>query len=165
MATAVQPAAPSQSTSCSRSAVIVPKVRTSLTGRPCGPGTIRQATTVFLCTATPQQRGYTTSTIVPLLICALMLDRRCAGVSEVQSLQCVLSTGRQQSLLPGDTQVTLRCGLAAPGKPRPSCVLTVSPSPYRAAPHCHPRWCSMDHEYLRRAERGSGARPSRLSLP
>src|SRR2546430_1982421 len=148
MATAVQPAATSQSTSCSRSAVIVPKERTSLTGRPCGPGTIRQATTVFLCTSTPQQRGYTTSTIVPLLVCALTLDRRCAGVPQAWSLRCVLSDRRRQSVLPEGTQVNLVRGLAAPGKPRPSCVLTVVPSPYRAAPHFHPRWWSMDHDYL-----------------
>src|SRR5207248_6129400 len=89
-----------------------------------------------------------TSTIVPLLVCALTLDRRCAGVPQAWSLRCVLSGRRRQSVLPDGTPVNLVRGLAAPGKPRPSCVLTVVPSPYRAAAHFHPRWWSMDHDYL-----------------
>src|SRR5437763_4385334 len=143
MATAVQPAATSQSTSCRRSSVIVPKVRTSLHGAPPARGAIRQATTLALCTSTPQQQRCSTS-IGPFLPSV----RRCAGVPQAWSLRCVLSERRRQSVLPEGTQVNLVRGLAAPGNPRPSCVLTVVPSPYRAAPHFHPRWWSMDHEYL-----------------
>jgi hypothetical protein len=61
IATCVQPAATSQSTNASRSAVIVPNVRISLRGVAPAPGTIKQATIVFLCTSTPQQRVCTTS--------------------------------------------------------------------------------------------------------
>ena len=37
-------------------------------------------------------------------------------------------------MLPKGTQVNLVDGLTAPGKQRPSCVLTVVPSPYRVSP-------------------------------
>src|SRR5437867_5000882 len=60
MATWVMPAAASQSASRSSSWVVVPKVAISLWGWPSGSGTIRQATTVFLCTSRPAQRGYST---------------------------------------------------------------------------------------------------------
>ena len=40
---------------------MVVKLRTSLVGWPFGPGVNRQATTSFLCTSSPQQRGYMTS--------------------------------------------------------------------------------------------------------
>ena len=61
MATCVTPSDASQSESASRSSVIVPNVRISFVGFPAGPGTIRQATTVFLWMSSPQHRSYTTS--------------------------------------------------------------------------------------------------------
>src|SRR6516162_6962324 len=61
MATWVHPASWSQSAKANRSAVIVRKIRTSLTGS--GPSVLmmRHAATVFLWTSRPQQRGYSTS--------------------------------------------------------------------------------------------------------
>src|SRR6516164_6983432 len=61
MATWVHPFSWSQSAKANRSVVIVRKVRISFTGS--GPSGLRiqQATTVFLCTSRPQQRGYITS--------------------------------------------------------------------------------------------------------
>ncbi len=61
IATRVQPVDVSQSASCRRSAVRVPKVRTSLLGVPFADEQSRHATTVCLCTSMPQQRGWTTS--------------------------------------------------------------------------------------------------------
>src|SRR4029450_3268406 len=61
MATWVHPASWSQSANANKSAVIVRKVRISLMGS--GPSVLvmRQATTVFLWTSRPQQRGSITS--------------------------------------------------------------------------------------------------------
>src|SRR5215471_16956220 len=61
MATWEHPCSWSQSAKANRSVVIVRKVRVSFTAfRPLGLR-IQQATTVFLCTSRPQQRGYSTS--------------------------------------------------------------------------------------------------------
>jgi hypothetical protein len=57
IATWVQPFPASQSANASSSSVIVPKVRISFTGRPSGPGTTRQATTVRLWMSSPQHRS------------------------------------------------------------------------------------------------------------
>ena len=65
IATWVQPAACSQSASFSRSRVIVLNVRTSRRGLPPIPGVSRHATTVFLCTSSPQHRSCTASTVIP----------------------------------------------------------------------------------------------------
>ena len=65
IATWVQPAAASQSAKASRSSVIVPKVRTAWRGRRPGRGVTRQATTVFLCTSSPQHRSYSASMAPP----------------------------------------------------------------------------------------------------
>src|SRR5260370_24043467 len=50
----------SQSRQASRSAVIVENVRTWRCTLPSSPVSNTQATTFFLCTSIPQQRGYTT---------------------------------------------------------------------------------------------------------
>src|SRR6266704_3803281 len=60
-ATCVTPCAVNQSANASKSAVMVLKVRISLCGCLPAPGTTTQATTVSLCTSSPQQRSYTTS--------------------------------------------------------------------------------------------------------
>jgi hypothetical protein len=49
------PAAASQSASRSNSRVVVPQVRISSVRVAFGPGSRRQAATVFLCTSSPQQ--------------------------------------------------------------------------------------------------------------
>src|SRR5262245_60415746 len=61
MATWVHPCSWSQSAKANRSVVIVRKVRVSCTGFRPSVRRIQQATTVFLCTSRPQQRGYITS--------------------------------------------------------------------------------------------------------
>src|SRR6266536_3964561 len=71
MATWVTPPSASQSDMANRSHVMVEKVRISLRGLPWGPGVTRQATTLFLCTSRPAQRGKRTS--------MLLLLRRWAG--------------------------------------------------------------------------------------
>ena len=59
----------SQSPRASRSAVMVGKVRTSGWGRPPWVETSTQATTVALCTSSPQQRGWATSMRTPSVAC------------------------------------------------------------------------------------------------
>src|SRR5215467_555286 len=61
MATWVQPASWSQSANANRSAVMVRKVRISLTGSVPAVLVMRHAATVFLWTSRPQQREYITS--------------------------------------------------------------------------------------------------------
>src|SRR4029078_4102397 len=75
----------------------------------------RQATTVFLCTSSPQQHEYSTSIGVPLS------DRsRCVrGCGVVHTLGCVLPGWEPQAMVPRDTQVKLVCGLVAPDEARP----------------------------------------------
>src|SRR6266567_1277420 len=141
MATCVQPAATSQSTSCSRSTVIVPKVRTSLVGRPCAPGTIKQATTVALCTSTPQHRACTTSILVlpsVLLSCSLPTVRGNAPVSdsEVRAPLPGATVGATWGHS-GQSSARARSTRQTPTFVRPHRLLSTIP---RAAPHFHPRW-------------------------
>src|SRR6266550_947024 len=141
MATCVQPAATSQSTSCSRSTVIVPKVRTSLVGRPCAPGTIKQATTVALCTSTPQHRACTTSILVlpsALLSCSLPTVRGNAPVSdsEVRAPLPGATVGATWGHS-GQSSARARSTRQTPTFVRPHRLLSTIP---RAAPHFHPRW-------------------------
>jgi hypothetical protein len=60
MATGVTSCRLSQSSSANRSAVMVPKVRTTRWGAPSGSVSSTQATTVFWWMSQPQQRGYRT---------------------------------------------------------------------------------------------------------
>src|SRR6266540_7417486 len=142
MATWVQPASSSQSASCSRSSVIVPKLQISLRGLPSAPGVIRHAVTTFLWMSSPQQRSYTTSIASPP---AEFRDDRVGCPTDRAS---ALRAHWQQSVVPRDTRAQLLDGLAAPGLPG---LLTLgalrasitggqrgsSLSPVRGAPKAH----------------------------
>src|SRR3954465_15718177 len=132
IATCVTPAAPSQSASASRSAVIVPNVRTSFWSCPSASGTIRQATTVRLCRSSPQQRAYTTS-----ILAGSFPDGR-AGSPLLQTLVCVLPLREQQAVvprgLPGPTTHRARGTTEAPT----SSPAARPPPSLPPAPHFHP---------------------------
>src|SRR6266511_5778977 len=142
MATWVQPASSSQSASCSRSSVIVPKLQISLRGLPSAPGVIRHAGTTLLWMSSPQQRSYTTGIASPP---AEVRDDRGGCPTDRAS---ALRAHWQQSVVPRDTRAQLLDGLAAPGLPG---LLTLgalrasitggqrssSLSPVRGAPKAH----------------------------
>src|SRR5262245_3179829 len=116
MAICVHLLSASQSESAIRLAVVVSKVRTSLTTLPSMTRR-RQATTVALCTSRAQQRGYRTCITPPDTPPAWgpsikVLYQACSGAITAlgDSLGCSRSPGSN-----------LYSGLTAPGEDRPRC--------------------------------------------
>src|SRR6266849_9294165 len=133
MATWVTPPSANQSKSRSNSRVVVPKVRISLQGRPSGPGTIRQATTVFLCTSRPAQRGYSTSM-------GSSWDGGAGSRHERESATRASPVGEQQWVVPPGARVKLVDGLTAPVYLDLD-ARTVPGNSSRCAAYFHPGWC------------------------
>src|SRR5262245_24840119 len=92
----------SQSDSASSSAVVAPNVRTSDLRRPLAAGVRRQATTIFLCTSSPQHRSNTVS-----IFTSFMLELGGVYVSEILLSVLPAPARVQQDMAPGDAQVTL----------------------------------------------------------
>src|SRR3954466_11649386 len=140
MATWVTPSAASQSASASRSAVIVPKVRTVLRAGSFIPDTITQATTLFLWMSSPQQRGYTMSIVDALH----HVSRRSGGAHSAASVMRASRYRERQSVVPRGTRVQLKNGLATPSQ---SDLATLTPCVHQHTrlSHFHPRWCPTGH--------------------
>src|SRR5918911_3612341 len=140
MAAWVTPSAASQSDSASRSAVMVPKVRTVRRACPFSPDTITQATTLFLWMSSPQQRGYTMS-IVDVL---RHVSRRSGGAHSAASVMRASRYRERQSVVPRGTRVQLKNGLATPSQPD---LATLTPCGKQHTPrrHFHPRWRPTGH--------------------
>src|SRR3990172_6685629 len=113
MATCVQPVAASQSAIASTSVVIVLNVRVALAGCPRSPGVSKHATTVFLCTSSPQHRSCRTSILLP----PYAFDATGGHLRAKTALRAHPSRegGRQLRVRAG-VRVNLIHGLAAPGE-------------------------------------------------
>ena len=84
----------------------MPNVRISLAGRRPDPGTNTHATTVCLCTSSPQHRSYMMSMDITS---AQPAERRCP-LNHRFCCACFPPWREQQSVVPRDTQVNFIAG-------------------------------------------------------